>query len=163
MTQFNYGPISARRVMLGYSKSWQNACKICVFSVERIKIIGSLYVMQWCLAHRYQHLGGTWHFHLQGWKERTHEPWRGVWQVPPNCLSLSTKPHGVISRDFILNKPKSPLQITCLGLMYMSTRVVELNCVSNSSQDMQYVSHFTKQMVMSPLWNCPELCVRVSH
>jgi len=27
--------------------------------------MGSWYVMQWC-PHRYQHIGGTWHFHLQG-------------------------------------------------------------------------------------------------
>jgi len=39
---------------------------MCVFSVESIKIMGSWYVMQWCLTHRYQHLRGTWHFHLQG-------------------------------------------------------------------------------------------------
>jgi len=56
--------------MLGYSKSYQNACEICVFSVESIKTMGSLYVMRWCLTHRYQHLGGTWHFHLQALKER---------------------------------------------------------------------------------------------
>ena len=51
---------------------------------------------------------------------------RGGHQVPPNCLGLSTKHHGITSRDFILNKLKSPLQITCLGFIYMSTRVAEL-------------------------------------
>ena len=37
-------------------------------------------------------------------------------------LSLSTKPHAVTSHDFILKKLQSPLRITCLGLIYMSTR-----------------------------------------
>ena len=48
-------------------------------------------------------------------------------QVLPNCLGLSTKPHGVISFDCILNKLKSPLHSTCLSLIYMSTRVVKLH------------------------------------
>jgi len=39
--------------------------------------MGSWYVMWWCLTHRYQHFGGTWHFHLQSWKERTLIPWSG--------------------------------------------------------------------------------------
>jgi len=39
--------------------------KSVIFSVESIKIMGSWYVMWWCLTHRYQHLDGTWHFHLQ--------------------------------------------------------------------------------------------------
>jgi len=42
--------------MLGYSKSYQNASEICVFSVESIKIMGSWYVMRWFLTHRYQDL-----------------------------------------------------------------------------------------------------------
>jgi len=54
-------------------------------------------------------------------------PLRGGHLVPPNCLGLSTKPHGVTSCDFILNKLKSPLHITCLGLIYMSTRVIKLH------------------------------------
>ena len=60
MIQLNYGPISARRVMLGYSKS----CEICVFGVESVRSMDSWYVMQWCMTHGYQHLCGTWHFHL---------------------------------------------------------------------------------------------------
>ena len=44
------------------------------------------------------------------------------------CLGLSTKPHGDTSRDFILNQLKSPLHITCLDLIYMSTRAIQL-CV----------------------------------
>jgi len=55
MTQLNYGPISAGRVMLGYSKTWQNACEICVFSVESMKNMGSWYVMWWCLTHTHTH------------------------------------------------------------------------------------------------------------
>jgi len=38
MIQLNYRPISARRVMLGYSKSWQNAYEIFVFSVEVLRL-----------------------------------------------------------------------------------------------------------------------------
>jgi len=38
MTQLNNGPISARIVMLGYSKTWQNAYEICVFSVEVLRL-----------------------------------------------------------------------------------------------------------------------------
>jgi len=33
--------------------------EICIFSVESIKIMGSWYVMQWCLTRMYHHLGGT--------------------------------------------------------------------------------------------------------
>jgi len=66
--------------------------------------MGSWYVMWWCLTHRYQHLDGTWDFHLQGLKERTLASWRGGQPLPPICLGLSTKPHGVTSHDFILNK-----------------------------------------------------------
>jgi len=51
----------------------------------------------------------------------------GGQQVPPNYLGLCTKPHRVQSRDFILNKLKSPLLITCLGLIYTGTRVVKLH------------------------------------
>ena len=46
-------------------KRQQNSCEICVFRVESIKIMGSWYVMWWCLTHRYQHPGGTRHFHHQ--------------------------------------------------------------------------------------------------
>jgi len=53
-------------------------------------------------------------------------PQEGGSRLPPHCLGLSTKPHGITTHDFILNKLKSPLHITCLGLIYMSTRVVEL-------------------------------------
>ena len=56
-------------------------------------------------------------------------------------LGLSTKPHGVTSRYF-LNELWSPLHITCIGLIYMSTRVVELyiefferNAISFTSQN----------------------------
>jgi len=45
MTQPNYGPISARTVMLGYSKTQHNAYEICDFSAESIKIMGSWYVV----------------------------------------------------------------------------------------------------------------------
>ena len=53
-------------------------------------------------------------------------PQKGGSRFPPNCLGLPTKPHGITTHDFILNKLKSPLHITCLGLICMSTRVVKL-------------------------------------
>jgi len=56
-------------------------------------------------------------------------------KVPTHCLGLSTKPYGVTSREFILNKLKSPLNTTCLGLMY--DKPGSLNCTPNSSKDMQ--------------------------
>jgi len=46
---------------------------------------------------------------LQG--KNSHTLKRGQ-HVPPNYLGLSTLHHGVTSRDFILNKLKSPLHIT---------------------------------------------------
>ena len=47
-------------------KAKQNACEMCVFSVESIKIMGSWYVTWWCLTHRYQHLGGNLAFTFSG-------------------------------------------------------------------------------------------------
>ena len=104
--------------------------------------------MWWGLTHRYRRLGGTWHFHLQGWKERTFISWRGGQQVPPNCLGLSTKPHGVTFHDFILNKLQSPLHITFLGLIYMSTRVFKLH--------IKFLKRYTVQFHPSQnTWQCP--------
>jgi len=67
--------------------------------------------------------GGVWHtgtnflmepgisiFRVRG-KELSY-PEEGGQPVPPICLGLSTKPYGVTSRNFILNKLKSPLHIT---------------------------------------------------
>jgi len=82
-------------------------------------------------------------------------PEEGGQQVPPNCLSLSTKPHGVRSRDFILNKLKSPLHITCLGLIYMSTRVVKLRTEFLKRYAVSFSLHKTYGDV--PLWTCPEI------
>jgi len=54
-------------------------------------------------------------------------PEEGGQPVPPICLGLFTKPHGVTFCDFILNKLKSPLHITCLGLTHLRARVIELH------------------------------------
>jgi hypothetical protein len=60
--------------------------------------MGSWYVMWWCLTHMYQHLGGTWpSSELEG--KNFHTLKRGQ-KVPAHCLGLSTKPHGVISRNY---------------------------------------------------------------
>ena len=111
--------------------------------------MGSLYTLQWCLTHRYQHLGGTWHIPssvLEGKNSRTLK--RGVQQVPPNCFGLSTKPHGVTSYDFTLNKLKPPLHIICLGLIYMSTRVSELRIKFLKRYTVNFSLHKTRGDVM---------------
>jgi len=118
--------------------------------------MGSRYVIWWCLTHRYQHLGGTWHFNLQGYKERALVPWRGGQQVPPKFLGLSTRPHGVTSCDIILNKLKSPLHITYLGLIYSSNRVVELHINFLKSHAVSFSLHKTHGD-MFLLWTCPTL------
>ena len=125
--------------------------------------MGSWYVRWWCLTHRYQHLGGTWHFHLQGYKERTLVPWRGQQQVPPNCLGLPTKPHAVTSRDSILNKLKSPLHITCLGLIYMSISFVELSIKFLKRYAVSFSLHKTNDVAplnLSIIYSC---CVFMCH
>jgi len=81
--------------------------------------MGSWYVMQWCLTMVELDISIV---RSEGKNSRTLK--RGQ-QVPPNCLCLTTKPHGVTSHDFNLNKLKSRLHITCVGLIYMSTRVIE--------------------------------------
>jgi len=77
---------------------------------------------------QYQHLGETWHFPSSGLEGKNSCTLKrgGGQQIPSNYLGLSTKPYGVTSREFIPNKMKSPLHITCVGLRYMSTRVSEL-------------------------------------
>jgi len=91
-------------------------------------------------------------------------PEEGGQQVLPDCLSLSTKPHGVTSRDFILNKLQSPLRITCLGLIYMSTRVVELHTEFLKRYAVSFSLHKTHCDVaplnLSRIYSC---CVSMCH
>jgi len=72
-------------------------------------------------------------------------------KVPPHCLGLSTKPHSVTPRDFIVKKLKSPLHITCLGLIYVSTGVVELHIKFLKRYAISFSLHKTHGDVHPPL------------
>ena len=134
----------------------QKANKMLVKSVFSVQKVLRLWVHGvWC--------GGVWHIGtnilvepgISIFRVRRRElsyPEEGGQQVPPNCLGLSTKPHGVTCHDFILNKLKSPLHITCLGLIYMSTRLVELHTEFPERYAVSFSLH--KHMVMSALWTC---------
>ena len=91
----------------------QKANKMLVKSVFSVQKVSRLWVHgMWC--------GGVWHIGtnilvepgISIFRVRRRElsyPEEGGQQVPPNCLGLSTKPHGVTSCDFILNILKSPI------------------------------------------------------
>jgi len=76
-------------------------------------------------------------------KKELSYPEEGGQQVPPNCLDLSIKPHRVTSHDFILNKLKPPLHITCLGLIYLRARVIELCYNSSKKYTVSFSLHKT--------------------
>jgi hypothetical protein len=104
--------------------------------------MGSWYVMWWRLTHRYQQLGGTWHFHLQGYGERTHTLKR---ELAGSSKLYLMESHPVT----ILNKLKSPLHITCLGLIYMSTRVIKLHT--------EFLERYAVSFSPQNTWSCPNL------
>ena len=106
-----------------------------------------------CVWHRYHRWNPAFPSSgLEGKNSRTLK--RGA-AGPPNYLGLSTKPHGVTSHDFILNKLKSPLHITCLGLIYMSTRIIELRIKFLKRYAESSSIHRTHGDV--PLWTCPAM------
>jgi hypothetical protein len=75
--------------------------------------------------------------------------------------SKSTKPHGVTSRDFILNKLKSPLHITCLGLIYLRARFIKLHLKFLKRYAVSFPLHKTHGDVppSEPVWQLEFIAV----
>jgi len=108
--------------------------------------------MWWCLTHSYQQLGGTWHFHLQGYRERTHNL--------KSEAAGSSKLCGSIYQTSWSHIPWLYSQQTEVLITYHMPR---FNIHEHQGRrtahwiprKICHKFHSTKHMVMSPFWTCP--------